>query len=725
MAPLATRQSHSLVPGIPRLPARPPNTTVKVHKEIDPLVFIELFVGTVGIFIIAVLFWKLGGFIRRFNRNKVLRAGKITNTRYARTWYGWVTQPTHERNKRVIHDFFARIWKSITWKSTRDDYSWIWWDPGDVEKQKHRREQRGFRWLPDWLKSYDDFPTADEIWNPCLRPKCHGALKDSVPMPQPVPVPGSVRRPQAQEDISGSILPRQPTLINNQPVISRSILEELLRDPLQPNDGSSDHQPWFNSCKNAARPATCAPMRFRQVQSLPSQQNKSYQIRGSIPWSRGEGSQNISRQIQSVVQHEGIQYEPADPGGSMHTKEPKPLNRHSNHRRYRGWSARMQMGPEEAVLDNNIGDSSGPPGTPRTELLVSYVSDPSSSLRGHLKRLRNSTEGRLRISEDGTSFTSRRLIGNPVFFSSERRRYTKTIQWNSAPARSHFRGKGTNSKTRPALSDEWRFMCDPKHPVLSRGKGKSPEIDFTRCSADQIQLKTGGAVDELSDWEVRMMERLDRKLLWLFNEFTPGQKPYHFALLANHWLNRETWFVYDPVSRVPTDARRIWGDPRFNVPYPEPVFSPRPKYPVSTRKRAQTPRIDSWRAAVNNQRKVSGIRDAIRTVTLYDESAEEPPDGHIDPGCWVLPKPPQGFEMSTAQKNAWYEGGAGWQEKLDNWQQVHRGYRVHKALHEGRVNRGRAKEVVAQVNKCCRTASGKLIPSYDLGKTKAPNFLVS
>ncbi|CAI7573068.1 unnamed protein product [Penicillium palitans] len=711
MAPLATRQSHSLVPGIPRPPKRPPNTAVKVHKEIDPMVFFELFIGTVGIFVLAVLFWKIGGFIRRFNRNKVLREGKNTNTRYARTWYGWVTRPTHERNKRIIHDFFVGIWKSVTWKSTRDDYSWIWWDPGEVEKQKHRREPKGFPWLPDWLKSYDDFPTADDIWNPCSRPKCHGALKDSVSIPQPVPAPGSVRRPQAQEDISGSMLPRQSTFI-----------KELLRDPVQPHDGSSDYQPWFNSCKNAARSTTRTPMPFRLVQSLPYRQNQPYQIRGSIPWPRGEGSQDISCQIPSVVQHEGFQYELAEPRSSMHTKQPGPHERHGGHRRYRGWSARMQMGPKEAVFDN-IGDSSGPPGTPRTELLVSYVSDSRSSLCGHPKQQRNSTERRLRISKDRTSPTSRLFIGNQVLPSNERRKYTKTIQWNSAPAM--FRGKRTTSKARPELSDEWRFMYDPKHPALSRRQGKRPEIDITRCSADQIQLKTGGAVDELSDWEVRMMEMLDRKLLWLFNEFTPGQKPYHFALLANHWLNRETWIVFDPVSRVPTDARRARGDPRFNVPYPEPAFSPRPKYPASNPKRAQTPRIDSWRAAVNKQRKVSGIRDAIRTVTLYDESAEETPDGHIDPGCWVLPKPPQGFEMSTAQKNAWYEGGAGWQEKLDDWQQVHRGYRLHKALHEGRVNRGRVKEVAAQVNKCCRTASGKFIPSYDLGKRTTSNILVS
>ncbi|KAJ5384060.1 hypothetical protein N7517_001971 [Penicillium concentricum] len=612
----------------------------------------------------------------------------------------------------------------MVWKSTPDDYSWIWWDPGDVEKQKHHQGRKGFCWIPDCLKSYDNSPTADEIWNPCSRPRSHGALKDSTPMPQPVPATGSVRRAQAHWDRSESSLPRRSRLINTPPVITRSIQEELLRDPLQANDGSSDHQPWFNSRKNAARPATREPVPFHQIQSLPSRQNQCYQMRGSIPWSRDDGSQDISCQIESIVRHEGFQYEIAEPSGPMDTKKPKLLHRHGNYRRYRGWSARMQMGPKGAVFDN-IGDSSGPPGTPRTELLVSYVSDPSSSLRGRLKRQRNSTEGCLRISEDRTSFTSRLLIGNQVLFSNEQQTFTKPTQWNSAPARCHFQGNAINSKVRPALPDEWRFTCDPKHPTLSRCEGKRPEKQVTRCSADQIQPKAGGAIDELSDWEVRMMERLDRKLLWLFNEFTPGQKPYHFALLANHWLNRETWLVYDPVSRVSTDARRLWGDPRFNVPYPEPVFSPRPKYPVSKRKLAQTPRIDSWRAAVNKQRKVSGIRDAIRTITLYDESVEDPPDGHIDPGCWALPKPPQGFEMSTAQKNAWYEGGAGWQETLDDWQQVRRGYRVHKALHEGRVNRGRIREVAAQVNKCYRTASGKLIPSYGLGDRRAPNLLVS
>ncbi|KAJ5773832.1 hypothetical protein N7457_008728 [Penicillium paradoxum] len=718
MAPLRTRQSHSLGPGIPRPPKRPPNTPVKVDKSIDPKVFGELLAGTVVIFILAVLFWKIGQFVRRFNRDKVLRAGKSTHTRYARTWYGWVARSTHERNKKLIHDFFAWIWDSLAWKSSRDDYSWIWWDPGDVKRQKRRRQLKGLRWLPDCFKSYDDFPTADEIWNPCARPECHGALKDSSSIPHRPPVPEPIQWPRTQETPAPT-LPQQSVLIKDPPVITRSILEELFRDPLKPNDGSSDHQPLFNYCKNTPRPDTRTPMPFRHVQSLPCRQNRSYQRGESMPWSRAGESQPIRCQIQSVARRAEFQYNPVEPNVSIPTKEGRKLHSQGHSRRHRGWSARMQMGPK--AVDENMGDSSGPPGTPRTELLASYISDPSSSFRGHLKQQRASAEGRLRISEDRT-FASRVLMGNQLISSNERQTYTRTIQWYSAPARSRLQGEAAASKARPELYNEWRSICDPKNHVLSHRQRKLPAA---RCSADQIQLKTGGNADPLNDWEVRMLERLDRKLVWLFDEFTPGQKPYHFALLANHWLNRETWLVYDPISRVPNDARREWGDPRFNVPYPQPVLSPRPKYQVSSRKRVQTPRINSWRAAVNRQREIYGIRETIRTITLYEESAEEPPDGHIDPGCWVLPKPPQGFEMSTAQKNAWYEGGAGWQEKLEDWQKVRRGYRLHKAIHEGRVNRDRLKEVAAQVHKCCRSASGKLIPSYDLGQTRVSNFLVS
>jgi hypothetical protein len=378
----------------------------------------------------------------------------------------------------------------------------------------------------------------------------------------------------------------------------------------------------------------------------------------------------------------------------------------------------MQIGLEVAAL-KNFRDSSGPPGTPMTELLASYISEHSSSVRLRAKK-RKKDRGHLQNSEGRTSFSSRVIMGDQVIFSNERQVCTRSIKWNSAPARSRPPGKGKRP-TRGKIHNEWRSAHDLSQPFfrekshLSGQKGKGRR---SQHSTDHTQLKIGGPVDDLSDWEVRLMERLDRKLVWVSNEFSPGQKPYHFAMLANHWLNRETWIVYDPISRVNNDARRKWGDPRFNVPYPEPILSPRPKYPISVKTRAQKPRIDSWRAAVNKQRRLSGIRDTIRTIELFEDSAEEPPDGHIDPACWALPKPPQGFGMSTAQKNAWYEGGAGWQEKLEDWQQIRWGYRFRKGIYEGRVNREKVKEVAAQVHRYYRSASGKLMPSQHSSKRR-------
>jgi hypothetical protein len=703
MAPVAIRQSHSLGLGIPRPPKRPPNTPVKVDKSIDPKVFAELFAGTVVIFILAVLFWKLGKFIRRFSRKKVLRASKPTNTRYARTWYGWVSATTHEKNKKIFCDFFRQIWNSMAWKSTRADYSWVWWDPGDIERQKRQREKGGLWWLPECFKSYEDFPTADEIWNPCARPQCQGSLRTELSTPQAVPLPDNMERPPAHK-------------------ITRSILEEIDRDPMEASNNSSNHHSHFHFSKTKT-PEIRAPVIRPNLQSLPSRQRRSFQARDSIPRSRDGVTQNFSCQFGSIEHHTDCQYETAKKKDKLRTKDVTSSHRHSYSHGYRGWSARMQLGPRGAVFENQR-DSSGPPGTPKTEMLASYVSDQSSSFRGHLKQKSNNRE-HLHISEDEISFASKFSVGNQVLGGNKGLKCSRTIQWNSAPARSHPQANGALAASRPTLYDGWQSTYDPKHPSLSRRKGKSPESNPLRISSDQIQLKPGSAVEDLSDWEIRMLEKLDRKLVWIFNEYTPGQKPYQFAMLANHWINRETWIVYDPISRVPMDARRKWGDPRFNVPYPQPILSPRPKYPVSQRKRAHNPRIDSWRAAANQQRKVSGIREAIRTITLYEESAEEPPDGHIDPACWSLPKPPQGFEMSTAQQNAWYEGGAGWQETLSDWQRVHRGYRVHKAIHEGRANRGKVKEVAAQINESCRTVSGKLIPNFDVAKSRTSTPLVS
>lgn len=720
MASFVNQQSRSFEFGISH-PSKPsPSIPVRVSKSINSKVFAELLTGTVAIFIVGVLFWKLGKFIRRFNRNKVLRAGKSVDARYARTWYGWIAQPTHERNKKAFADFFTRMRDSVAWKSARDDYSWVWWDPGDIERQKRQREKRRLWWLPKCFKSYEDFPTADEIWNPCARPQCHGALREGR---STLPVSLQVgEMPQLKDNPLNSSPQPQPlmTMIDSHQVTNHSMWTELFPHPMQARHNDSNGQPRVNSLPTTS-PSTRDLSTHLNIQSLPCRQSQPYHTRGSTTWPRGGVTREIPSQLDSAVQPMTYHHATIGPNPSpdkVYTTQPV---RNSHRHKHCRWSARMQLGSRRTGLSYG-GDSSGPPGTPLTELLTSCFSDHSSLFRGSLKQKSDGKRRYLRSSEEKASSTCSGRTQLP--FTNNTGGNSRIFHWNSAPA-SYPQDNRRTPTSRPTLYNEWRSICGQNHSSLLRHKGKFPEKRSSITSTDQIQLKTGGAVENMSDWEVRMLERLDRKLLWVFNEFTPGQKPYHFAILANHWLNIETWIVYDPISRVPTDARRERGDPRFNVPYPEPCLIPKPKYPVSTQKRANIPRIKSWRAAVNEQRHLAGIREALRTITLYEESAAEPPDGHIDPGCWALPKPPQGFQMSTAQQNAWYEGGAGWQETLDDWQQVRRGYRLHKALHEGRVNRGRVKDMATQISRTCRPVAGKLIPSFDVSKTRISTPLVS
>jgi hypothetical protein len=190
------------------------------------------------------------------------------------------------------------------------------------------------------------------------------------------------------------------------------------------------------------------------------------------------------------------------------------------------------------------------------------------------------------------------------------------------------------------------------------------------------------------DAEIRLIDTLDRQLEWLLSECHPGRRAFHFATLPNHWLNRKTWIVYDPPCRTSTELIRQYGDPRFRKHLPDVHTQPKKrKFPVIPRRRAVTPRIDSWRLAVNRHRQCTGIRDLVQAVDLYESSAEEPPDGAIDPACWILRKPPQGFGISSRQKNAYYDGGAGWFEKLDEWQRVGSLYRIRRAIQGGGTNR--------------------------------------
>ncbi|KAJ6108163.1 hypothetical protein N7523_009486 [Penicillium sp. IBT 18751x] len=713
MAPLRSRQFHSLTPSTPRHPKGPSAKPVPVTTPIDPKVFGELFAGAVIIFFFAVIFWKTGKFIRSFNRHKVLREGKSTEARYARTWYGWVSLETHERNKHIFTGIFERVRELTAWKSTRTDYRWVWWDPGQKALEERRQNRRLLAWLPECCKSYE-FVTADEIWNPGRPTQCHGALSDD--QSQPVWPTRSMRKRRDVDDSPPSRQHFKDNGVNGKRLISQQVSKPRAKPVL-----SSPHEPLAERLLANAKDAKKLSRISVKFQSLPIARPKFQALTAhrlsSIIWldrttyrdpSFSESSSFMTAKLtNSSHSHEMSKT-------SIRITDPTPHHRH-NVRRNQIWSAQMQLKDPRNVL-RGLRDSSGPPGTPRTSILASFLSEQSAlslvperpTNRGlHLPR--GSTGRAVAFSPENTG---RKLPSTRAQLTSWGR-----MKYNTAPTRSRIL-MNTSPRVERKCSRPWHTLWKLKQPSHSRnalhnlwpsaeiiakspGYNSRPKPDL-ECSQPPFEV--------LSDWEVRLLDGLDRKLVWNFNEFTPGQKPYHFACLANHWLNWETWVVIDPVSRVTQDARRQYGDPRFNVPYPDPCLDPRPKYTLAVHKRADTRRIDSWRAAINRQRRVSGLQDLVRSVELYEDSCDEPPDGKIDPACWILPKPPQGFEMSTRQKNAWYEGGAGWQEKLEDWQRVRRGYRLQKALYEGRINRNYVKGVAGNVGRYCRSVSSKLIP---------------
>ncbi|KAJ5133815.1 hypothetical protein N7526_005180 [Penicillium atrosanguineum] len=718
MAPLRYQQNLSLTPSTPRHPKGPSAKPIPVTTSIDPKVFGELFAGAVTIFFLAVIFWKTGKFIRSFNRHKVLREGNFTKARFARTWYGWVSLETHERNKKIFSRAFERIREWTAWKSTRTDYRWVWWDPGQKALEERHRNRKLLAWLPECFKSYE-FATADEIWNPGPPTQCHGALFDDHSLP--VWPPGS---PRKWRGIDGSSLSRK-CFEDNEDNRRSPISQQTSRPGKRPKT-STAHEHLAKHLLHKAKIAKIAKKLSRdstKFQSQPMLRPTSRALTAQLPSSTididratyrdpsfsGSTSYRTTKSTNSSHSHETLKT-------SIRIIDPTSHQRH-NLRKHQAWSAKMQLKASRLGLHGS-GDSSGPPGTPRTSILASFLSEQSTSdpvperLTKRGLRLLRSPIGRFSVAFSLEN-TERKHRSAHVQLSS-----LGISKYNTAPTRSKFL-LNASPKVEKKFYRPWHSLRETNRPLHARNTlhklWPSTEI-IIRSPIYNNQPKPvleghQPPFERLSDWEVRLIDGLDRKLVWIFNEFTPGQKPYHFACLANHWLNRETWVVIDPVSRVSQDARRQWGDPRFNVPYPDHCLDPRPKYPLVVHKRANLRRIDSWRAAVNGQRRMSGLRDFVRTVELYEDSCEEPPDGKIDPASWILPKPPQGFEMSTRQKTAFYEGGAGWQEKLEDWQHVRRGYRLHKGLCEGRVNRNYVKGVAADVGRCCRTISSKLIPN--------------
>lgn len=712
MAPVHyPRQLYTVPP--PRPPKGGPGIPVVVTKYISFRLFLQLFAGTVSIFILAVMAWKLGKGIRCFTREKVLRAGQSPDTRYAKTWYGWVSRERHEANKGIFKKACEKYREWTAWRSSRIDYDWIWWDPGQKGMEAYYEKRRHLRWLPSCLRSYKPTP-ADAIWNPGP--------------PPPIVVPQEDKEAKRsveafwspyQHDINSTAdtlptLPEHGRSYQFHQKATRTRLSAMAWTSRR--ECASDHNLVYGK-KSWSQSTHLLLEKGRLFWTL---NHRGRGLRRKSILDRVSGCEQAIKRSASLPCFASTEIRCENPVRRLDTsweseasagyEAPTVFGARRNSRKYQVWSTWMQVQPS-GLINHKRGGIRGRPGTPRSEFLTGFSSQLgiSESLSALPEIQGFPSESSDPVSNDlVTSIDLASAGGRTRYFTAQ-----STIindepegfegRWSSTPSLCHritslapagnalVKRYGFYSLHNLQLLNSYlRQMPSKPTPQKPDGrkKPKKPEVIAVRS-----RRWNPIPPDKLSTWEVRWIDSLDRKLGWFLREIQPGRRPFHFAILANHWINTETWMVFDPICRVPLDAMRERGDPRFNVPYPAQTYGSKHKYPQVARKRVRTPKINSWRAAVNRGRKASGLKGVITGVEMYENSsADEPPDGKIDPASWILRKPPQGFAMSTKQENAYYAGVGGWHETLGDWQKVRRGYRLRRIVFDGRVNRNRLKE---------------------------------
>ncbi|KAL4906705.1 hypothetical protein BDW74DRAFT_190188 [Aspergillus multicolor] len=656
--------------------------------------FLQLLAGTVCIFILSV--------------GRVLREGNAPSSRYAKTWYGWVPAQRHEARKRALLDLGARIRSRNPWKSTSADYDWVWQYAGQKEPAMYNKrpgprmpraipvgsETNGGRWSSSYPHSYGRMtPVA---LGPVSPPLATGALQTpDTTRPISTPIRDPTRTVHVRKGVGGSHssgysaypqMCRGGTLhgvhSNASSQAMPYVRKTFTSPPELPFSRASSRPPLGYSNHTQSSPHSYSMPCLSQPTRYPIYQHARSSI---ISKSRKTGTDELSPSLSAA---------------------------YCCSRKYQVWSARMGLQTLKCLGYSTRTLPIGPPGSPRTAFLGSISFE-------------SATIGPVHQYRQGPNWTSSSDISDLFLCSSDQQHNIRRPASLALP-----KSEINMQKEGHTLSLLRSHMAPSHRPTLLtwyENSLPSQKTSVTRVNREGKQVKRGllrypsaGKLPHMatqpknwSNWEVRLIENLDRKLGWISDQLTPGQRPFHFALLANHWLNRETWIVYDPVSRVDTKKRRIWGDPRFNVPYPKPTLAPTPRFLAPNRRLAHPPKIKSWRLAVNRHRKVSGLKAFLHSIEHCGSSADEPPDGEIDPSSWVLRKPPQGVGLSARHGEKYYEGGAGWQEKLSDWQRIRRGYRIRKAIYEGRVNRKRAKEIVYGITRYYRQATKHLMSNAD------------
>ncbi|OKL63578.1 hypothetical protein UA08_01263 [Talaromyces atroroseus] len=141
-------------------PPRPLQTAVSVKGLARLRILVYILLVTSAVFGLAVLLWKFGYFLRYFTLGRILRDRKPVDTRYIKTWYGWIPQDRYNSRRQAWKNLRSAFRRWFSW-SDCDDYSQIWWDSRFAAEEKRQINDTSTRRNTDPLGCENSIP-----WKP-------------------------------------------------------------------------------------------------------------------------------------------------------------------------------------------------------------------------------------------------------------------------------------------------------------------------------------------------------------------------------------------------------------------------------------------------------------------------------------------------------------------------------------------------------------------------------
>lgn len=608
------------------------NLAVNHEQRIPFKTVLLLFLGTVLIFGVAVVGWKTGAFLRRFTAGRVLnttaatigerggdRSGNV-GTRYARTWYGWVSVGRLEARRARWRVRRERAARALGWRarSTGADYRWVWWDPDGelLDKRRRTREEEGglARWLvPRWWWSYR-FRGANAVWG--FGPECfEDRGKEKEKGKEKDKGTGTVIGSDSRHDWQHPMPAACDSLRSAFGLSSRGAVSNVSSVYSRDTNGglmslSAAHLPGRGERRRKYRDPTWMTSMFDRDASAYTlridNEGRPVVIRITSPSAMLSKNENRSRPMlptDGLGNHEEHTERTIGADGASTLDVSASLS--NVHHAATGSSPKPSPSPgpqDDAQLDSvqhNVPlpsrekeEASPPPygdwsGGPVVESFggMHFGVDAAAGPPWHLPGLPQgaiagpqSFGGRFDGAESprGSDNSARAL--SPVLLTSISRLASPGTNEKDCPCPDIFNPKRGDICVVPESTGERRPLSLAPGPrrygdgrVLSDttalsavGAAAFPVFSRQHRQHQQYQRRQRQHWRRPTAYEAPLTHALDRRLTWLAHELEPVRRPVPLPLTVNHWLNSATWGANDSNSRIPSSERRVLADPRFS-----------------------------------------------------------------------------------------------------------------------------------------------------------------